>query len=62
MTFRVLVEQVLNGKPKELQTRARAKIQDTLRTLGREYLSAETVVIITMVQEIELERGKNGKA
>lgn len=62
MTFRVLVEQVLNGKPKELQTRVRAKIQDTLRTLGREYLSAETVVIITMVQEIELERGKNGKA
>lgn len=59
MTFRALVERVLNGRPKELQTRVKAKIQETLRTLGREYLSDETVAIITMVQEIELEREKN---
>lgn len=61
MTFRALVERVLNGKSEELQTRVKDKIEDTLRTLGREYLSDETVAIIAMVQELELEREKNEK-
>lgn len=59
MTFRVMVERIVRGKPKELQTRVKNKIEDTLRMLNKEYLSDETVAIITMVQEIELEREKN---
>lgn len=59
MTFRVMVERIVRGKPKELQTIVKNKIEDTLRMLNKEYLSDETVAIITMVQEIELEREKN---
>lgn len=61
ITFRAVVEKLLRGKSKELQSRVKHKILDIQKLVQREYLSDETVTIIIMTQEMELERANNEK-
>lgn len=59
MTFRAVVEKLLRNKSVELQKRVKGKIEELLTLLNREYLEDETVAIIVLIQEAELEREKN---
>ena len=59
MTFRCLVEKLLRNKPKELENMVKQKVEQVLSITQKEFLSDETVALIILQQEAELERVNN---
>lgn len=56
ISYRYLVENMIYNKPKDVQEKVQAKIEEVLKITNKGFLSDETTAIIILQVEAEIER------